>query len=289
MSSTTFTQGDCPFRGPVLESVRRACPGTSWTVSNLLSKALCFIALQPLHSFPSWSGVRGLQISDQPIRQEILPGPAEQIHHYYWYYYWFKPEPNFSILVLTQNDFPKPMLNLCSTKSNIVASYGSHHIPAGRSCYQLPLIWCSRDQGSICRDFFFIKTQAHVPRELQMRSVKRFPSWRWEQKLQMKLLAWQHLQKRQLEPELLCLLSGLQEMATETFLQDFSRPQGPALCHHLPVAGADFHEQMREEPHLLLVLKKSFELTGSNSRKPELEDINYRYTLCESKCSGFWI
>lgn len=52
--------------------------------------------------------------------------------------YRFKPEPNFSILILTQNDFTNPLLNFCSTNANIITSYRSHHIVhTGRSCYQL--------------------------------------------------------------------------------------------------------------------------------------------------------
>lgn len=40
---------------------------------------------------------------------------------------WFQPEPMFSVLTITQNDFRDPSFNYCSTNSNVINLSSCHH------------------------------------------------------------------------------------------------------------------------------------------------------------------
>lgn len=99
---------------------------------------------------------------------------------------WFQPEPNFSVLILTENDFRDPSFNSCSPDPHTIIWCGCHcivHMGDPATSW----VWASAPGAQIP----FLYKPSLVYLEMCLDIDKDFQFEWWEQKPLSKLLGWQ--------------------------------------------------------------------------------------------------
>lgn len=112
-SSTILIQGNCPFKGPVTNGH-----------GDLLPKSLCEHP-ECLIWAPAHTVLLDLQhLVPKPQTHQGGPRLGLDELNKRTIVYGFQPEPDyyFSVLILTQDDFPDSLLNLCSADSHVTTS-----------------------------------------------------------------------------------------------------------------------------------------------------------------------
>ena len=113
VSSTVLMHGNCPFKGPVPNGHG---DDLSESLFEHLVRPVTVLAVYLQHLVPKPQAHQG----GRRIGLDKL--------NKYTVVYGFQPEPNLPVLILTQDDFPDPLLDLCSVDPNVATSDRGHHV-----------------------------------------------------------------------------------------------------------------------------------------------------------------